>query len=61
MPKDKNFIQDAIKKPGAETKAAKKSGETTHQYMESKKNAPGKAGQRARFGLELEKMAKKKK
>jgi len=55
-----NFIQKAIKHPGAETKAAAKVGMSTHAYMEDKKDAPGKAGERARLGLTLEKMAQHK-
>ena len=54
----KDWIAGAIKHPGAEKKAAKKAGETTYQYMEEHKNAPGKAGQRARLGLKLSAMSK---
>lgn len=53
-----NWIQKAIKHPGAETKAAKKAGMSTHEYMEEHKDAPGKAGKRARLGLTLSKMSK---
>lgn len=53
-----NWIQGAIKHPGAEKRAAKKAGESTHEYMEDHKNAPGKAGKRARLGLTLSKMSK---
>ncbi len=52
--KSKNFIAGAIKHPGVEKKAARKGGESTHEYMEKHKDAPGKAGKRARFGLMLE-------
>lgn len=54
--KKKDFIQKAIKHPGIEKRAAKKAGMSTHAYMEKEKHAPGKAGERARFGLELEGM-----
>lgn len=57
----KKFISGAIKHPGVEKAAAKKAGESTHEYMESKKNAPGTAGKRARFGLELEGFGAKRK
>ena len=52
------WIQNAIKHPGAEKRAAKKAGMSTHAYMESKKHAPGKAGSRARLGLRLSAMSK---
>lgn len=55
-----NWIAGAIKHPGAEKKAAAKAGESTHEYMEKHKDSPGKAGQRARLGLRLSAMAKKK-
>lgn len=56
----KHWIASAIKKPGVEKAAAKRAGESTHQYMEEHKNSPGKAGQRARLGLRLSAMARKK-
>ena len=52
-----HWIQGAIKHPGAEKKAAAKAGESTHEYMESHKNAGGTAGKRARLGLTLSRMA----
>ena len=54
-----HWIQGAIKHPGAEKRAAAKSGESTHSYMEQHKDSPGLAGQRARLGLTLSKMSKK--
>jgi hypothetical protein len=56
----KNWIAGAIKHPGAEKKAAAKAGVSTHTYMEERKDAPGKAGQRARLGLILSGLNKKK-
>jgi len=53
----KNWIAGAIKHPGAETKAAKKAGMSTHAYMEEHKHDSGTAGKRARLGLTLSKMA----
>lgn len=55
-----HFIKSAIKHPGAEKRAAAKAGESTHAYMEEHKNSPGTAGRRARLGLTLSKMAKRK-
>ncbi len=55
----KKWISGAIKHPGVEKKAAAKAGESTHAFMESHKDAKGKAGDRARLGLELEGMHKK--
>jgi hypothetical protein len=49
-----------IKHPGAEKAAAKKAGMSTHAYMEKHKHDPGKAGRRARLGLALSKMSKKR-
>ena len=54
------WIKSAIKHPGAEKRAAAKAGKTTHEYMEEHKHDSGKAGARARLGLTLSKMAKKK-
>jgi hypothetical protein len=56
---EKNWIAGAIKHPGAETHAAAKAGESTHDYMEKHKHSPGKAGKRARLGLTLSKLNKK--
>lgn len=57
----KKWIQGAIKHPGAEKRAAKRAGESTHEYMEEHKHSKGKAGARARLGLRLSAMAKKTK
>lgn len=56
----KNFIKKAIKHPGAERAAAKRAGMSTHAYMEKHKHDPGTAGKRARLGLTLEGMSKKR-
>lgn len=56
----KNFIQKAIKHPGAERRAAAKAGLSTHAYMEKHKGDSGTAGKRARLGLTLSKLAKRK-
>lgn len=58
---DGHFIQGAIKHPGAETAAAKRAGKSTHEYMEEHKNDSGTAGKRARLGLTLSRLAKRRK
>lgn len=55
------FIASAIKHPGAEKRAAAKAGVSTHVYMEAHKNDSGTAGKRARLGLTLSRLAKKRK
>lgn len=57
----KNWIKGAIKHPGAEKRAAKRAGMSTHAYMEKHKDDSGTSGKRARLGLTLSKMSKKKK
>lgn len=58
-PVDK-WIRTAVKHKGAETNAAKKAGMSTHAYMEKHKHDSGTAGKRARLGLTLSGMSKKK-
>jgi len=60
MAKKKNWIKGAIKHPGAEKKAAAASGMSTHAYMEKHMHDSGKSGARARLGLRLSAMARKK-
>lgn len=55
------WIQGAIKHPGAETNAAKKAGMSTHAYMEEHRSDSGTAGKRARLGLTLSRLAKRRK
>lgn len=55
-----DWLRHAIKHPGAEKRAAKKAGESTHEYMEEHKHDSGKSGNRARLGLRLSAMAKHK-
>lgn len=57
----KNWIADAVKKPGSFTATAKRAGKSVHAEAESKKNAPGKTGKRARLALTFERMARQKK
>lgn len=56
----KNFIKSAIKHPGAERRAAAAAGMSTHAYMEKHKGDSGTAGKRARLGLTLSRLAKRK-
>lgn len=56
----KHWISGAIKHPGAEKRAAARAGMSTHAFMEKHADDPGKAGARARLGLRLSKMARKK-
>jgi hypothetical protein len=56
----KKWIQSAIKHPGAEKAAAKRAGMSTQAYMQKHKGDSGTAGKRARLGLTLSKMSKKK-
>ena len=57
---EKHWIQKAIKKPGALTKAAKKSHMSNSAYEQEHKHDSGKAGQRARFALLLKHLHHKK-
>ena len=56
---EKNWIAGAIKKPGAETAAAKKAGMSVQAYAEKHKHDSGKAGKRARLALTLKHMKEK--
>ena len=56
-----NFIQKAIKHPGAFTKQAHAAGESVGEYAQEEKHASGKTGQRARLAITLRKLAKRRK
>lgn len=56
-----NFIQGAIKHPGAATAAAKAEGLTVPAWAEKHKGDPSVTGKRARLALTLEAMSKSKK
>jgi len=56
----KHWIAKAIKHPGVEKAAAKRAGMSTHAYMETHKGDSGTAGKRARLGLSLSRMSKKR-
>jgi len=55
---EKNWIAGAIKKPGAETAAAKKAGMSVQAYAQKHAHDAGKAGKRARLAITLGKMHK---
>jgi hypothetical protein len=49
----KHWIEDAIRKPGAEKKAAKRTGMSSEDYVETHDEDSGKAGRRARLAETL--------
>lgn len=48
-----NWIQGAIKHPGALTKKAHKAGESPMEFAQEKKHASGTTGKQARLALVL--------
>lgn len=54
------WIQKAIKKPGAFSSAAKRAGKSTAEFAAEKANAPGVLGRRARLAQTLAKLRKSK-
>ena len=58
MKSSKNWIEGAIKHPGAEKDAAKRAGMSTEAYAEKNQSKGGKAGRRARLALTLMSMHK---
>jgi hypothetical protein len=55
----KHWIQNAIKKPGAMTVAAKREGVSNSKYEQEHKHDSGKAGARARLAMTLQGMRHK--
>ncbi len=55
----KNWIQGAIKDPGAFSAKAKAAGKSTAEFAKEKQGAPGKLGKQARLAETLGKMRKK--
>lgn len=51
---------EVVKHPGVFSAAAKRHGESTHEFAEKEKGASGKEGARARLALAFEKMRRKK-
>ena len=58
---EKNWIAGAIKKPGAETAAAKKAGMSVQAYAHKHAHDTGKAGKRARLAITLKGLHKEAK
>lgn len=56
----KNFIQGAIKHPGALTKKADAAGESPMQFASEHKHDSGQTGRQARFALVLRGLSKSK-
>ena len=54
------WIQGAVKKPGAFTAMAKRAGKSVGELAREKEHAPGLAGQRARFAMNMRKIAARK-
>jgi hypothetical protein len=52
----KHWIEDALRKQGAEKKAAKQAGMSTEDYAETHDEESGKAGRRARLAETLMKL-----
>lgn len=61
MPKKKNWIKDAIKRPGALTKKAKAAGMGTSAYAKAHAKDKGLTGKQARFAKVLAGFRKGKK
>jgi hypothetical protein len=59
--KKSRWIQGAVKKPGAFTAMAKRAGKSVGKLAQEKAHAPGLAGQRARFALNMKKIAARRK
>lgn len=55
-----NFIQGAIKHPGALTRSAKAEGESPMAFAAEHQHDKGTTGRRARFALTLRKLGKRK-
>lgn len=49
-----NWIADAVKRPGALTAKAARSGQTPLAYAEAHRDDPGRTGQQARLALTLQ-------
>ena len=56
-----NFIQGAIKHPGALTRSAKAVGESPMEFAEEHQHDSGTTGRRARFAITLRGLGKRKK
>lgn len=61
MGKNKDFIQGAIKRPGAFKAKAKAAGKSTSEFAKEKADAPGRLGKQARLASTLMNLSGKKK
>lgn len=52
----KNWIANAVKRPGAFTAKAKKAGESVAAFAAEKSDSPGRLGKQARLAETLRKM-----
>lgn len=59
--KKSKWIQGAVKKPGAFTAQAKRAGKSVGEFAREEAHASGKTGQRARFALNMRKIAARRK
>lgn len=59
MSEKKHWIQDAVKKPGAMSKAAKREGVSNSSYIQEHQHNSGKSGQRSRFAKIMSELRKK--
>lgn len=55
----RNWIQSAIKRPGAFTRKAKAAGMTVQAYARKMRHAPGRTGKQARLALTLKKISRR--
>jgi len=59
--KPRKWMQKAVKRPGALTAKAKRSGLSVKAYAQKHKHDSGLTGEEARFAVNAEKVAKKRK
>jgi hypothetical protein len=59
--KPKKWMQKAVKRPGALTAKAKRAGMSVQAYAQKHKHDSGLTGEEARFAVNAEKVAKKRK
>ena len=55
----KNWIGNAIKRPGALRRKARKAGESTKTYARKHAHSPGRTGKQARLALTLMRVNKR--
>jgi len=60
-PAGRKWMQKAVKRPGALTAKAKRAGMSVQAYAQEHKHDSGVTGEEARFAINAEKLAKKRK